>query len=265
MISVIPLEPRPPGTGSSLGVTVKNSTSSDDPVNRFLAGPLPFDGQYAICAYRGTTYTVSEPLPVHAAMPFHEIRLVLPQGIDLTGTVLRPDGTPQIRETVEFHFSPTAGHGFSGAKAVTDRAGSFSFAHVNPDVRGEYHLILPLRRDYQPVRHRVVPGEPVEIQLATGLILEGQVFDHQSRLPIPGAEVYALPSPHDAKARWTTWLDAEGPTDAEGRFRFSNLAPGNYQVLTRSGRITHPIQPRTAGGEPVILSIEPYAWSRPSR
>lgn len=265
MISVIPLEPRPPATGSSLGVTVKNSTDSSDQVNRFLAGPLPFDGRYAICAYRGTTYTVTEPLLINAAVPFHEIRMVLPRGINLTGTILRPDGTPQIRETVEFHFSPTAGHGFSGAKAMTDRAGRFTFAHVNPDVLGDYYLILPLRRDFQPLRHQVVPGEPIEIRLKPGLILEGQVLDHQTRLPIPGAEVFALPSSRESQSRWTTWFDAEGPTDSEGRFRFSNLDPGDHQVLTRSGRITTRNQPRPAGGDPVILLIEPHAGSRPSR
>jgi beta-lactamase regulating signal transducer with metallopeptidase domain len=267
MVTVIAVEPRPAGAGSSLGVTVKDSTGSDDRRNRFLAGPLPFGGRYAICAHRGTSYALTDSLVVDAANPFHQVRLVLPRGVVLAGTVLRPDGTPLIRESVEFQFSATAGHGFAGAKAVTDRAGRFSFDQVNPQVRGEYHLVLPLRRDFQPVRQRVIPGEPAEIRLQPGLILEGKVLDHSSGLPLPGAEVFALPAPPtDSRSRWTGWLEPEGPSDAEGRFRFSNLAPGNYQVLTRSGRLITPVRPRTAGnGEPVVLQIEPYPGRGPTR
>lgn len=266
MVSVIPVEPRPRGTGSSLGVRVKDSTDSGDQQNRFLAGPLPFGGRYILCAYRGTTYTASEPLLIDAARPFHEARLVLPRGIELTGTVLRPDGTPQPRAAVEFHFSPTAGHGFSGAKFVTDRAGRFSIPDVNPDARGEYHLLLPSRRDVLPVRQRVVPGEPIEVRLVAGLVLEGQVLDHDTGLPLEGAEVFALASGPAAGSGWVNWSDAEGPTDAEGRFRFSNLAPGEHQILSRSGNVLSRDRVREAGaGKPVVLSIQPYPWFRPAR
>jgi beta-lactamase regulating signal transducer with metallopeptidase domain len=264
LISAIPSGPLPGGPGKGLGVDVKSSASSGDRQNRFMAGPLPFGGTYVICAYRGTTFVLSDPLQLDAETPFQEVTLTMPRGVELAGTVIRPDGRPFARQEVEFTFSPTAGHGFSGHKAVTGRDGRFSFSNVNPDAPGEYHLELKLTRDFQPVRKKVIPGEPANIQLEQGLVIEGRVIDHETGVALEGAELYAMRK-NQGPALWEgpVWFNAEEKTDREGRFRFSNLPPGDYEINSRSGRVQITDRIRQAGsGEPILLPIEPYAWSK---
>jgi hypothetical protein len=164
---------------------------------------------------------------------------------------------------VAFDFSPTAGHGFGGPTAMTDRQGHFSFPNVNPNVQGEYHVELKFTRGFQSVRRQVIPGEPIAIRLETGLVIEGRVIDHASGVPLGEVEVYALPSARTAERHWPVWFEAEARTDSDGQFRFSNLPPGQYSINSRGDRVPGGAPTRTAGsGDPVTLAIEPRVVAR---
>ena len=70
-------------------------------------------------------------------------------------------------------------------------------------------------------------GKPVTVRLDRGLVLEGQVVDDANDMPIVGAEMYAMPvdfQPGDFGC------EAEGLTDEQGMFRFSNLDDREYRI-----------------------------------
>jgi uncharacterized GH25 family protein len=258
MISVFEAKKSPLIKGS-LNIDIKNFSSGDDTSSRFMAAPLPFDGEYVICAHRGTTYVLSEPLRVSAQKPFHNITLAVPEGQEVSGRVLRPDGTPLTGVKVEFHFSPSAGHGFGGRTAWTDTAGRFRFEQVNPDVAGAYHVTLKEMPGFQPERVEVTPGEPIEIRLKEGLTIEGVVLDAASDWPVPGAEVYAIGTDYAANPGW---VNADGLTDENGSFKFTTLRPGSYQIGSRSGRVSRMPRVNAGSDETVSLGIQLYEWSK---
>src|SRR5258705_10971859 len=72
---------------------------------------------------------------------------------------------------------------------------------------------------------------PVDAQILTGSII-GTVTD-ESRSVLPGVTATLTSSSLQGRAR-------EGVTDEQGRYRFTNLAPGTYTlILTLSGFATY--------------------------
>ncbi len=265
MISVV-CQDRPPALeGGLFSVDVKNSTSSTDPANRFNAAPLPLDGVYRICAYRDSTYVFSEPLQLDATNPVREVTMTIPKGQTLRGQVLGPDGQPRAGQELRLDIE-LPGHGFSPQATWTGSHGQFHFEHFNPDVPADCYLELPSKKNVQPVRAPIRGTRPMRVQMKKGQVIEGRVVDAKTKRPIPGAEVYAMrpfdPDENPAQ-RWPTWFDPEGPTDGEGRFRFSNLLPGKYRINSRSGKLIGSQETVIAGaGRSVTLAIELYAWSK---
>ena len=113
-------------------------------------------------------------------------------------------------------------------------------------------------------RSKSIPGAPIAIRLETGLVIEGRVIDHASGVPLGEVEVYALHRAGTVDRPWPGWFEAEARTDTDGRFQFSNLAPGQYTISSRGGRVPGGDPPtRTAGsGDPVTLAIEPRVVAR---
>jgi beta-lactamase regulating signal transducer with metallopeptidase domain len=233
---------------------------------KFMLSPLPFGGTYAVIAGLPlqNSWTVSRQIHIDDARPISKIELKLPEGKEISGQVLYPNGTPapniELSLTVEFNFNNIS-HSTGGPRTRTDATGRFLFKHVNPDIPGKYAVNFSSQREYQPLKIKVKPGGwwPLTIQLLPGKTLTGVVVDKATGFPIPGVPVEASATDYD----WTkpaASVEAQAPTDALGRFQFSNMADREYSLAPRIGAMANftspPTLARPGQKEPVILRID---------
>jgi beta-lactamase regulating signal transducer with metallopeptidase domain/uncharacterized GH25 family protein len=234
---------------------------------KFMVAPLPFGGTYAVIAALPSenSWTVSRPIHIDATHPISKIEMTFPEGKEISGQVLDPNGNPapkiNLSLKIDFSFTTNTFVGSGGPKIQTDAAGRFTFKHVNPDIPGEYTLNFDSRKEYQPLDIKVKPGGwwPLTIHLLPGKSLTGVVVDHATGYPVPGVRVRASANDSD----WTrpaAQVEAEAFTDALGRFQFSNMADREYSFCPQVGEMPNypspPILGRPGQKEPVILSID---------
>jgi hypothetical protein len=194
--------------------------------------PLLLGGTYAVIINRKDSYVVGEPVKLNADEPFAEVKLQMVEGVPVEIEILNPDGSPAVDAQFGLSYSTPWSNDFEGSRRETDRFGKATLEHVNPDVPGSYRITMESRRDVRPVNLPIeVSDSPsrVTIRLESGEVLTGRVVDENGD-PIAGVEVYA--SRHGSGVH--ELIEAEGKTDAEGRFRFSNMAAAEYSLDTRS-------------------------------
>lgn len=187
------------------------------------------------------------------AMPSESIRtkcegqlprpLVLDRaGYSITGTVVDHFGGPVVGARVFGDFRS----GIGGATTVTDDSGRFELWTGNG-------RLLVAAAGYGSVRsHGPVPDSDRRIELYPEAAIEGTVRDSDGT-PRPGVHVELHSKVVDTEA--TT-------SDAEGHFRFSGLAPGDFDLRAIDGaRGAGPESVRAPMGETVIfdLTLEPRA------
>jgi hypothetical protein len=101
-------------------------------------------------------------------------------------------------------------------------------------------------------------GKPVVVRLKRGHVLTGQLLDDATGRPIAGAQVLAYPVDHLPPS-----CTAEGLTDQQGTFRFSNLDDRTYQIDGADG--LQAAQPSNAtwspGQESVTVRVKIPHWS----
>jgi hypothetical protein len=260
MITVVVVERStrmPPG---SLDVRVKNSSGGPgDTITKFMASPLPLGGTYAIVLHSEERYAVSEPIVLNETSPMREIELRFARGATVSGQILQPNGQPAGGVQFRFGYSTPYSHGFGGADRWTDREGRFTFEQVNRDVPGDYSISIAGNPGMRPTVVKFQPEDsPLTIRLETGRVVAGRVVDAETRLPVEGAEVYALPR-GDGPREPTGYLDADLKTNAQGEFRFTTMAARDYSLNVRGAR-TVPLSRETmvTGGQvdPVTLRVE---------
>ena len=128
-------------------------------------------------------------------------------------------------------------HGFSRDGGFTDTDGILVIKNINPDVPGDYQIVVKNIAGYRPVKRKIENfNDPLEIKLEKGHVVTGVVIDDETGRPIPGVEVYAIPEDFSIPEP-TTYLDSDDVTDKLGRFRFSTMADREYQLGVRSGRL----------------------------
>ncbi|MDQ8207862.1 M56 family metallopeptidase [Coraliomargarita sp. SDUM461003] len=248
---------------SSLSIKVKNASSSHDQDNEFLASPLPLGGSYVISASRGYTHLLSESIDLTEALPVRRIRMEMPVGETISGRVINERGEAIAMATTQFSFEPNEGHSFSRSGPRTDREGRFRLDSVNSEVEGTYYITVDSVAGYQPIKSRLNLREKEQvIQLKPGHRMSGVVIEAGTGKVIPGAEVYASRSEYQAGA-FPFSFDAE-LTDAQGRFEFTNLPPGEFKVASRSGRMASGYEAiaHTDRDEVVEVKIELYEWEK---
>ncbi|MCC6491208.1 MAG: carboxypeptidase regulatory-like domain-containing protein [Candidatus Hydrogenedentes bacterium] len=229
---------------------------SIDERGAFNCGSLPIGGTYVIMAVSGSTAALSKPIKLTSGEPIKELDLTFAKGLPVTGTILKPDGTPAPSMSTRLLIETEYSHSHSTAPSLEGSAGAFRFDNVNPDLPVTYALEIKPAREYQEVRQVVTPGENVEIRLEPGLTLEGRVIDDATGNPIPGVEVYAMSTQPQSSI-----LDADAVTDASGAFRFTRLRNQQYSVGTREAQPLSQIEAKAGSTAPIEIRVKIPEWS----
>jgi len=182
--------------------------------------------------------------------PMPQVRFQLDAGGTLRGTVSDARGEPVKGATVRLNpnnhldspiqgiFAVLGGTTQPKIQTVTDGEGRFRLENLRP---GVYQLACD-HAGAAPftLNDVIVPADGAasgeqRIVLPAGASIAGRAFDNH-QLGIPFCEI-------QINNKETAFLDA-ATTDAEGRFKFSNLAEGSYTLMIKPDRISgKPINP----------------------
>ena len=233
-----------------------------DAKGRFFAGPLPLGGTYTVTVRRGHCIQLSSPVLLDAAHPTIKLTLRLPPTTAVEGRVLDGNGRPIPGVALELEFAPSApskqgGNSWAG-DLRTDQEGCFRISDLGVGI-GRYWLNLRPNRDFCPMRLPLpLDGKPLDVQLKRGHILTGQLLDDVTGRPIADAVMVAMPSDHSSPN-----CEAEGLTDTQGKFRFSNLDDREYQIVGRDGLEPSPSSDSTwsPGQKSITMRVKIPKWS----
>ncbi|MCI0536004.1 MAG: sigma-70 family RNA polymerase sigma factor [Verrucomicrobiales bacterium] len=154
------------------------------------------------------------------------------------GTVLKPDGTPAIGAQVallslEHNVRLLRTAAFQGDKrwlTSCNENGEFRFS-----VNRSAHSIAAVSRDgYAHVRIRDTQ-EPVTLQLQPWGRIEGVVDPDAAGIPVESIELYD-PASDNYQGRVSLLGIYSTKADADGRFAFENVPPGEFSVFINSLR-----------------------------
>jgi beta-lactamase regulating signal transducer with metallopeptidase domain len=233
---------------------------------KFFIGPVPLGAKCWVTATRGHTIQISE-VQLNAAHPTADLMLRLPKTAVAEGKVFDPDGRPMAGLAFELSFSATSeqgGRSWRGDSLVTNNEGEFRLDDLSANV-GRYSLAFAFKQKYQPLRVPLpLDGKPVKVELQPGQVLEGQILDSATGWPVPDVVLFAMPS--DFKVG-DVGYDAEGVTDRQGRFRFSNLGARAYRLNVRNCNLYQPTpsqpQPDFHPGEKnIVLKVILPDWCK---
>jgi beta-lactamase regulating signal transducer with metallopeptidase domain len=137
--SLILIKAAPGLEGTNVGGNYVPAEGSD----RYVTGPLPFGGIYAVVLQQGTSsYTVSPPIRIDAAHPIVDCDLhEVAEGI-LRGKFIDADHKPIGLESVFLTYVPNEHCSFSTLAARTAVDGTFTISNLNFNVPGHYELQL---------------------------------------------------------------------------------------------------------------------------
>lgn len=238
LVGVVAVEKSPlMGDVPFLDVEGKNSTSEGELDTKYVISPLPLGGKYVVIPHTKDLYVVSDPITLDETQPIRRLDMTLPKGRTFEIKILDENGKPKPAAPVSFGYSTPWSHGFSREESYTNVEGKLVIDRLNPNVPGTYRVVVKDLPGYRPVKKKVEDFDrPLEIKLERGLVVTGIVVDDETGWPIPGAEVYALPTDFSVPEP-TTYLDADDATDEQGRFRFSTMARRQYHLHVRSARL----------------------------
>lgn len=208
-----------------------------DESGKFFLSPLPLGGTFAVKAGRGQYIEISDPIPLTPDRPTARIDLSMGPGVVCSGRVVDAEGRPVAGAPVMLSFK----HPFTsvrfGPPNETDADGMFHLSDLNPRV-GQYSVLLDFDKDYVAKQAELsMTGQPIEIQVERGQVIEGVVLDDATGRPIAGVEVLAMPQAFGKAYRR---YNAEGRTDQSGRFRFSTLPDQPMRLIAPTLRLTGP-------------------------
>ncbi len=167
--------------------------------------------------------------------------------VTLRGTVVgpasekAPSGAPVAKAKVAVVvtdpqvLSQRAGESMAPARAETGADGTFAVSGLP----GKTFTVRVQAPGFAPFEVQDVgAGAALKVRLAQGLSIEGRVLDATSRKPVPGVSVMGRTR---ASRGMPEEMLPQAVTDAEGRFRLVDLAPGVVSVEAKGatwGRAT---------------------------
>ena len=196
--------------------------------SRATINSVPLGGKYRVVAQAGARVARSEWFTLDAARPRADVQVRFAEGRPVTARVRGADGKPLAAVNVVLGYqSDFIEYVPVWADTVSTNASGyavFPVATVDDSVR--YRLRVSPRRDWQPQAKTVSSARPDEwvFTLLPGAKLSGRVVDGDGK-PVENARVAAYVDAGDdrPKAASVPEMPAESATDADGRFRFSNL------------------------------------------
>lgn len=270
MVSIVEVKPAPGKPAGGLGDVGKNQSTPDDGPTRFVAQPLPLGGEYMVLAHRGNQYSATEIIKLTEKEPIQEIELRLVKGEELSGTVTDAQGKPLAGIPVGLEYRTPFGQSFGiagpwgGDAPLTDTAGRFKIAHLNRALPGAYWVTIDHAPGFQPVSKAINLGKPLQMKLTPGQSLSITVINDKSGKPLRGAKLSAMATdmvPGDI----TNLIQADQPSDADGRVEFTKLSAREYNLYCSDGEIVSPGRqlriPRTER-EPLVIRLKPHQGAR---
>jgi len=202
---------------------------------------VPLGGRYRVVATEGSRVTRSDWIILDAANPRRDVRLRFSEGAALRGRIRLPDGSAAAGVEVSLAYRPEVfAYASPLEKVRTDDVGECLFSKLSKDGDVRYQVMVEPRRDWQPMLALVSAARETDwsFTLQRGHRLSGRVVD-AAGAPVAGVEVVAtLGMDQDYRGPLpVSQMRAEAPTDAEGRFQFSNLQPGMLRFRADDRRV----------------------------
>lgn len=248
--------PGSPGRSYSGGINV-----NADAAGRFFVTPLPLGAPCVTAISDGFYREVGDEFTLDGTEPVRSVSMTMGPRSDVAGRVLGPDGEPLGGIPVELYFSHPGASMSWGPPETTDREGRFQFSGLNAAADGRYEAHLEFNRDYVSANVPLLSGETNEIRLEAGRVLTGRTLNEKGE-PVPGIEVYAMRSDLDLTPGAINTFEAEAATDAEGRFRFSNLPDDRMGIHARQLVNERTVTVQAGQSDEITLQGEVPTWYR---
>ena len=212
-----------------------------------------------LVARDGYRHGTAGPIRLSPEAPRGEAVIRLPAPRDLEVRVVDEDGAPIADAEVSLDLGPPPeGLGRLGL-GKTDAQGRLDVRDLPGDAR-VHEVFAEFNKDFVALSAPVAPdAKSVVLRASRGRVWEGTLVEMGAETPIPGVLVTAEP-----------WLKSrvmsEGPTDEQGRFRFSNLPEGAFRVFcgARPFGVAAPLF-TTESRQPTTLRVAPNQsslWNR---
>ncbi|HVS65348.1 MAG TPA: carboxypeptidase-like regulatory domain-containing protein [Thermoanaerobaculia bacterium] len=186
-----------------------------------------------------------------------------PAGV-ISGTVMDPEGEP-IPGVELVTGARESGSNTNTVGTLSREDGSYRLTGLRHgqelDLRAKHSEYALLWVDL-PVLSRERPTAILDLQLDPGLVARGVVVDEGER-PVEGARAFLWPRPLNDLPPWRlqTWRrfeTASATSDAEGRFRFTQVPDGVYDLeLKREGYATAEVPGIPIGSIPISSDDAP--------
>jgi beta-lactamase regulating signal transducer with metallopeptidase domain len=256
-VSVIVVE-RPPVLKASMGYnpSAKNSASSEDAPTHFVARSLVLGGKYVFMAVRNNTYVFSDPIKITAERPIQEVRMQMPKTSAVRILVVDDQNRPLSGFPLRLLLESTWGHGALSQSVGTDGEGFATFAGMNLAAPGTYYAVSDSRKTFMPAKVKLNLRDDRQVfHCKRGIVLHGVVRDSKTGEALAGKQIRAFRE--NTTSQEIGNFEAEEPTDAEGKFTFSNLTAGTYSFFGPSSSLA-PKSVEVKGERSVSFSSEAY-------
>ncbi|WP_156512999.1 carboxypeptidase regulatory-like domain-containing protein [Planctomyces sp. SH-PL62] len=272
---VVDADGRPVGEGTTVRPEFDPSWLASNPPSDWANQPTPglttdAQGRFTIPAWplnvtcrlsveRGKFVVLADPVRPDAGVPRPEVEIRVPRLASAQARILDPDGRPIPDAAVALTLNPSAADARRWPDGRTDADGLIRFDDL---AEGEDHYVLTVSfpRDFRPLTVPIKPGAPpLEVRAERGRSLEIRVVEAVTGWPVPGVQLYA-------QGPDGLIVQADAPTDDDGRYHFSTLPQGEIR-LTNAHLLTweSPQPPIVAAGEsgPILIRVTQLHESGP--